>query len=314
MKNHNILLKSDKIKRINELTLSKDITNYNSLINSNNYVLKSQNLFKLGKPKKKDSIFKEIKDVPKKIILRDNKSIKKKLKDLKNYFDILNDTNLDEEIVLNKYFAYLKRSKTEADEYKELHAKDILTPIKKKEKEIRERIKRIKFYNSLSNQMLIKYMVENKKKFTKYLNEVSKNNIKKYDSYDQSNKIGSLYNQNNHRYDDNLFLTCPNINAHKIINLKKGLLHSKAKTYMSLGNKEDNKDIGLNSNNKNNIFITSFNKKTSNFLTNTKNSFRIRKKYHTLNNKKRGSKIDTTIGEYSSDKIIKYNYKIKNFI
>ena len=313
MKKLNILQKSDKIKRKYELTLSKDIPNYNSLINNNNYLLKSKNLFKLEKPKKKESIFKEFKDVPKKIILKDNKSIKKKLKDLKNYFDILNDTNLDEEIVLNKYFAYLKRSKTEADEYKELHAKDILTPIKKKEKEIRERIKRIKFYNSLSNQMLIKYMVENKKKFTKYLNEVSKNNIKKYDSYDQSNKIGNLYNQDNLRYDNSLFMTCPNVNAHKKINLKKGFLHSKTKTYLSLGNKEDNKDIGLNCNNNNNIFITSFNKKSSKFLSSTKNSTRIHKKYYTHKNDKSGSKIDTTFGEYSSDKIIKYNYKIKKF-
>ena len=313
MKNHNILLKSDIIKRKYELTLSNDIPNYNSLINNNNYVLKSKNLFKLEKPKKKESIFKELKDVPKKIILKDNKSIKKKLKDLKTYFAILNETTLDEEIVLNKYFAYLKKCKTEADEYKELKAKDMLTPIKRKEKEIRERKRRIKFYNSISNQMLIKYMVENKKKFTKYLNEVSKNNIKKYNSYDQMNKIGHLSNQNSHRYENSLFLTCPKVNEHKIINLKKGLLLNKAKTLISLGSKEDNKDIGSNYNN-NNMFITSFSKKSNNFLSSTKNPLRIRKKFHTLQNAKKGSKLDTAIGEYSSDKIIKCNYKIKNII
>ena len=318
MKNHNLLLKSDIIKRKFQLTLSNDSPNYNSLINNNNYVLKSQNLFKLEKPKNKESIFKEFKEVPKKIILKDNKSIKKKLKDLKVYFSILNDTNLDEEIVLNRYFAYLKKCKTEADEFKELNAKDMLTPIKKKEREIRERKRRIKFYNSLSNQMLIKYMVENKKKFTKYLNEVSKNNIKKYNSYEQSDKFGHLYSQNNNRYDHSLFLTCPNDKENKKINLKKGFLLSKTKTFMSLGNKEDNKDIGLNyninSNNNNNMFITSFSKKTNNFLSSTKNSFRLRKKYHTLQNGKRGNKLDTEIGEFSSDKIIKYNYKIKNII
>lgn len=316
MKKLNILQKSDKIKRKYELTLSKDIPNYNSLINNNNYLLKSKNLFKLEKPKKKESIFKEFKDVPKKIILKDNKSIKKKLKDLKTYFAILNDTTLDEEIVLNKYFAYLKKSKTEANEYKELHAKDMFTPISKKEKEIREIKRRLKFYNSISNQMLIKYMVENKKKFTKYLKEVSENSIKKYNSYDQSNKIRYLYSQNNNRYDNSLFLTCPNNNAHKKINLKKGFLLSKTKTFMSLGNREDNKDIGLNYNNSNNnnMFISSFNKKTSNFLYKTKNSMRIHKKYHTLQNGKTGSKIDSTFDEYSSDKILKYNYRIKNII
>jgi hypothetical protein len=313
MKKHNILLKSGLIKRKYQLTLSNNIPNYNSLINNNNYVLKSQNLFKLEKPKKKESIFKELKDVPKKIILKDNKSIKKKLKDLKTYFAILNDTTLDEEIVLNKYFAYLKKSKTDANEFKELQARDLIYPIKKKEKEIRERKRRLKLLNSISNQMLISYMMENKKKFTKYLDEVPKNNIKKNNSYDQSNKIGNLYNQDNHRYDNSLFMTCPNVNAHKKINLKKGFLHSKTKTYLSLGNKEDNKDIGLNCNNNNNIFITSFNKKSSKFLSSTKNSTRIHKKYYTHKNDKSGSKIDTTFGEYSSDKIIKYNYKIKKF-
>lgn len=304
MKNHNLLLKSDKIKGKYKLTLSNDIPNYNSLINSNNYVLKSKNLFKLEKPKKKESIFKEFKDVPKKIIIKENTSIKKKQRALESYFAILNNTNLDEEIVLNKYFAYLKKSKTETSEFKELHVKDMLTPIKKKEKEIRERKRRIKFYNSISNQMLIKYMVENKKKFTKYMSEVSKNNIKSYNSYDESNKIGYVNSQHNHRYDNSLFLTCPNVNSNRKINLKKGFLHSKTKTFISLGNKEDNKDIGLNYNN-NNMFITSFDKKTNNFISNTKNPLRIHKKYHTLHNIKKRSKFDaTSIDEYNSDKII----------
>ena len=51
--------------------------------------------------------------------------------------------------MLNKYFIYLKKSGVEYKELMNLKLKNMLTPIKEKEKEIQNMKKNINFYKSI---------------------------------------------------------------------------------------------------------------------------------------------------------------------
>jgi len=294
MKNNLNLLKiSNLINKKYGFPSPNHSSNYNDLFKSNNYLLRTKNIFTHEKPKDKECIFKELTDTSKKIILKDKSNLKKKQRQLLASFAILSDTSLDEGIVLNKYFAYLKRSKVEEAEQLKLKYLRMLTPIKRKEKEIKEIKRRIKFFKSVSDRMLLKYMVDNKEKFTKYLDDVKNNRIKAYDSYDEAHKTNHFPNS---RYGNDIFLTSPNYRHHKQNDLKRRFLENKDKKFLTLGininnNNNNNNDIDANLNN-NDMFITSCsrnvnsfhqrNRRMSSILVSTpKNSYRSNHKYNT---------------------------------
>ena len=296
--NFNLIKISNLINKKYEKTSPNHSSNFNELFPSNNYLLRTKNIFTLEKPKNKEYIFKEITDTPKKMILKDKTNLKKKQRQLFTLFAILNDTSLDEGIMLNKYFAYLKRSKIEENEQLRLKYLKMLTPIRAKQKEIQEIKRRIKFFKSVSDRMLLKYMVDKKEKFTKYLDDVKNNRIKAYESYDVVHKSNPFPNSS---YGNDIFLTSPNFRHHHQKNdLKRRFLENKDKKFLQLGNNinynnnnnNNNKnDINANLNN-NDMFITSCsrnlnslnqrNRRMSSILAfSPKNTYRSNRKYNT---------------------------------
>ena len=153
MKNNlNILKISNLNNKKYEITSPNHSSNFNELFQKNNYILRTKNIFTKEKPKDKECIFKELTDTSKKMILKDKLNLRRKQRQLLASFAILNDTSLDEGIVLNKYFAYLKRIKIEENEQLHLKYLKMLIPIKQKEKEIQEIKRKI---ISLMNQYII---------------------------------------------------------------------------------------------------------------------------------------------------------------
>jgi hypothetical protein len=138
-----------------------------------NFLIKSKNVFKKEKSKFKESVFSLLKNTQKVQIRRDNKMVNQNKKTINKYINILNDAHIDEGIVLNKYFAYLKKYNIEYEKSQQLKLKEKLIPILNQEKMIKDLKKNIKFFKSISNHMIMKYMIENKDKFNQYMNEIS---------------------------------------------------------------------------------------------------------------------------------------------
>lgn len=280
---------SNLINKRYEITSPNPSLNFNELFQSNKYLLRTKKIFMHEKPKDKECIFRELTSTSKKIIIKDKANLKKNQKQLLTSFAILNDTNLDEGIVLNKYFAYLKRNKIEENEQLKLKYQNMLTPIRKKEKEIQKIKRRIKFFKSVSDRMLLKYMIDNKEKFTKYLKEVENNKIKTFESYDESHKSNLFPNS---PYGNDIFLTSPSNKHHKKNDLKKRFLDNKDKKFLTLGNtlNSNNNDNDSNLNN-NDMFITSCSRNINKFnhrnrgmtilMSTPKNSYRTNQKYNT---------------------------------
>ena len=69
--------------------------------------------------------------------------------------------------------------------YENIINKNIIIPILNQEKMIKDLKKNIKFFKSISNHMIMKYMIENKDKFNHYMNEIS--------SYKTRNTLSNNY-------------------------------------------------------------------------------------------------------------------------
>jgi hypothetical protein len=149
----------------------------------------SKRTYQKEKLKFKENIYKFVHNTRKIQVKNEEKFINGNKKTINNYISVLNDANIDEGIVLNKYFAYVKKYNIEFEKSQQLKLKGKLIPIKIQEKLIKNLKKNIKFFKSLSNNMLMKYMIENKEKFTQYLDEIS--------SYKTKN---SSYNHNKKKY------------------------------------------------------------------------------------------------------------------
>lgn len=209
----------------------------------NKYSTKSKMIFKKEKPKIKESIFNLLRNTKKVQIRKEHKLVNKNKKTINNYISILNDAHIDEGIVLNKYFAYLKRYNVEYEKSRQIKLKQILIPIKTQEKVIRNMKKNMKFFKSISNHMIMKYMIDNKEKFNQYMNEISSyktrnslsiNNHRKTISTEKHISISKFSNNNNNKnalktysnYDENLryinsyMNTDKNLNGNTISNLK----------------------------------------------------------------------------------------------
>ena len=307
------------------LTSPNKTPNYHLLFNNNDYVLRKKDIFKYEKKKEKENIFKSFKEVPKKEIKREKVTFKKNQKRLLHSLAILNNANIDEGIILNKYFKYIKQSGIEQKELIKLKYKNMLTPIKKKEKEIQKMKESIQFHKSISNLMLMKIMVENKEKLNEYIQESKKNN----NNSDYGHRMG--WNRNMLYFSDkkkpksrlflhdgnNKFLTCSNNNIRRRI--FRGQFDKKYVPNLKLKGGENE-----NNNNSNEIFITSYsrNKNDFQFKNNAfempltpQNSIIINQKYYTPQTTNRNSKLynlnsekSTGITRYSSKK----SCKIKN--
>ena len=207
------LLKSEYIlEETNDLTCPNRAHNYQTIFKSNNYLVKSKKMFKHEKYKVKEDIFKTIKEMPRKQIKRDLYILNKNTKLLLESFSVLNNATIDEGIVLNKYFAYLKRADIEYKEMMKQKYKNMIIPIELKEKEIKNLIKKIRFHKSVSNQMMMKYMVDNKKKFKDYLKEVSLDRSERHRNTEPNNDSSKTRNffsgvNVNSKYDKNNILT-----------------------------------------------------------------------------------------------------------
>ena len=214
-KSKNLLKSENVFEENNELTCPNISHNYQTIFKSNNYLVKSKKIFKREKYKVKEDIFKAIKEVPRKQIRREQYILNKNTKLLLESFSVLNNATIDEGIVLNKYFAYLKRADIEYREMLKQKYKNMIIPIKLKEKEIKNIIKKIRFHKSVSNQMMMKYMVDNKQKFNDYLKEVSLDKSERHrntETNTDSNKtrnLSMLFSgvKVNSKYDKNNFLT-----------------------------------------------------------------------------------------------------------
>ena len=174
------------------------------------YSTKSKMIFKKEKPKIKESIFNLLRNTKKAQIRKEHKLVNKNNKTINNYISILNDAHIDEGIVLNKYFAYLKRYNVEYEKSRQIKLKQILIPIKTQEKVIRNMKKNMKFFKSISNHMIMKYMIDNKEKFNQYMNEISSyktrnslsiNNHRKTISTEKNISISKFSNNNNNKFE-----------------------------------------------------------------------------------------------------------------
>ncbi len=201
----------------------------------NKYSTKSKMIFKKEKPKIKESIFNLLRNTKKVQIRKEHKLVNKNNKTINNYISILNDAHIDEGIVLNKYFAYLKRYNVEYEKSRQIKLKQILIPIKTQEKLIRNMKKNMKFFKSISNHMIMKYMIDNKEKFNQYMNEISSyktrnslsiNNHRKTISTEKNISISKFSNNNNNKnalktysnYDENLRYINSYMNIDKNLN------------------------------------------------------------------------------------------------
>ena len=100
----------------------------------NKYSTKSKMIFKKEKPKIKESIFNLLRNTKKVQIRKEHKLVNKNKKTINNYISILNDAHIDEGIVLNKYFAYLKRYNVEYEKSQQIKLKQILNSYKNSRK------------------------------------------------------------------------------------------------------------------------------------------------------------------------------------
>ena len=152
--------------------------------------------FKKEKIKIKESLYNFVRNTKKNQVKNEERTINRNKNKINKYISILNDANIDEGIVLNKYFAYVKRYNIEYEKSQKLKLEGELIPIKTQEKLIKNMKNNIKFFKSLSNNMLMKYMIENKEKFTQYLEEISSYKAKNSLSYNYNKRKDSI-NKNN---------------------------------------------------------------------------------------------------------------------
>lgn len=157
------------------------------ILTDNNFNSKSKTIFKKEKPKIKESIFNLIRNTKKNQIRRENKMVINNKNRINNYISILNDAHIDEGIVINQYFSYLKKNDIEYEKSQQLKMKQMIIPIKYQEKLIKDKKKSIKFFKSISNHMIMKYMFENKDKLNQYMNEIY--------SYKSRNSLSLNYNK-----------------------------------------------------------------------------------------------------------------------
>ena len=267
-----------------EKTSSNNSSKYHLFFKNNNYLLKKKNIFKPEKIKDKENVFKLFKEIPKKQFKKEQGSLNKSHKQILKSFAILNNANIDEGIVLNKYFLYLKNSDIEYRELMELKLKNMLNPIKEKEKEIQNIKKKLKFYKSISNQMLMKYMLDNKDQLYEYISANRNNNTKT--NYNGKTNLKTFYNTNTYN-GKNKFLSNSKNNNQRNTFIRRQLLENKRnKIIPQLKLKDDT----------NNFFITGFSRNNNKYsyknkaLTSPKNSVAINKKYYTPQTSKRKNK------------------------
>ena len=308
-----------------ELNSKNKSLKYHLLFPKNNILLERKSFLKPEKINLKENIFQLFKDVPKKQIKKEKTTMKNNINKLMHSISILNNANIDEGIVLNKYFAYLKNYGVEYDKKMKLELENMLKPIRKKEKEIKNMKKNINFYKSISNQMLMKYMIENKDKLNEYMKEISayknKNTEVNHDSYRTRNIVyfSDKNNSKSNSYFNNgkkIFNTCSNNNINnKKISLRQQMMNNNKKVTpkMKLKNEE------------NNLFITSYsrnNKKYNSHIraltafSSPKSSFSINTKYFTPQTTKRKNKFQITNNEKSTGKTnysSKKTFKIKDY-
>ena len=314
--------------------------NLNLLLKSSDYLQRRKEIFRPEKIKLKENIFKSFKEVPKKQIKKEKENIQKAKAHLLHSLAILKDTNLDEGIVLNKYFLYLKKSGVEYKEYMKMKLQSMLKPIKAKENEIKNLKKNINFYKSISNQMLLKYMLESKDKLYEFMKEKFKEGNNGYDSCRNNShsyktrNLTYLSDKSNSRTSKstcynakNIFLTNANNNNNTQKNkyLRKQLLDkNKVKKIIpkipELKLKEEENDLFITSysRNKNNN-IKQGNKNLGKANTYSSNSYiSIKKSYLTpqTTQRKKSSYILNLNSEKSNKKTnysSRRSYKMKNY-
>lgn len=297
------------------LTSPNKEANYNLLINNNNYLSKTKRIFKYERKKEKDHIFKLFKEVPKRQAKREQVTLKNNHKHLLHSLAILNNANIDEGIILNKYFAYLKNSSVERKQLMELKYKNMLTPIKQKEKEIQKMKKRINFHKSISNLMLMKIMIENKEKLDEFIKELKQNENNPEYSYGWDRPKNALYfsDKRKHKsklylkdHSSNLFLTGSNNSNNRKRIFMRGQFDKKYVPNLKLKSGETNINDDFDE-----IFITSYsrNKNQNNFQNQDyttahtpKNSIIINNKYYTPQTNKRDSQLYNLINEKNTGK------------
>ena len=310
--------------------------NFNLLFKSSDYLQRRKEIFKPEKIKFKENIFKYFKEVPKKHIKREKERVQKTKQHLLHSLAILKDTNLDEGFVLNKYFLYLKKSGVEYKELMKVRLKNMIKPIKKKEKEIKNMKKDINFYKSISNQMLLKYMIENKDKLYEYMSEKVKHNDNGGESYRNyshlhktrnltyiSDKSNSKTSKSTNYKVKNIFLTNANDRIKKntlrnqLYENKNKINDKKVVPKLKLKEEENNFFITRYSRNKNNIHTKQGNKKLSN--TYSSNSYmNIKKSYltpQTTQRKKSANNlmINTEKTNKKTNYSSKRSYKMKDY-
>ena len=155
------------------------------------YSMHPKTIFKREKIQDKERIFKFVKDTKRNQVRKEQLFITNNTNQIKKYISALNNAHIDEGIVLNKYFSYLKTYNTEYELMQSLNFKNSLIPIKKQEKLIKNMKKSIKFYKSISNHMLMKYMIENKDKLNQYMEEKSSYKKRASTSYNYSKKLST---------------------------------------------------------------------------------------------------------------------------
>jgi hypothetical protein len=171
-------------------TYQKYLTSYDENENKDNRKKKSKKNFKLEKIKEKDNIFELLKEHSKKSFKKDYFLLNKNKKLLLHSMSILKNANIDEGFILSKYYAYLKNCRLEHDQFIKRKIKGLLMPIKEKEKDIKNMKKNIYFYKSISNQMLLKYMIDKQQKLNGYIEEIYSSRNK-----NSENSENSEYNQ-----------------------------------------------------------------------------------------------------------------------
>ena len=202
--------------------------------NYGKHSIQTKTIFKKEKCKIKESVFNLVHNIKKNQIKREHKTIDINKNKINKCIEILDDANIDEGIVLNQYFAYMKRYNIEHEKSQKMKLKNFLIPIKNQEKMIKNIKKNINFFKSISNHMLMKYMIENKEKLNQYMDEISPNKTRNSISYSHNNKKRysteksiSLTKQN---YDKNILKTFSNYDD---IRNNKNSINGKSSNYFN---------------------------------------------------------------------------------
>lgn len=304
-------------------------SDYHTLFRNNDYLLKNKNIFEPEQYKYKEDIFKSFKEISKQQIKKEKNLVKKNYNLILKYFSILKNASIDEEIILTKYFEYLRFCDEEEKRQLALKLKNMMIPIKNKEREIKKLKIKIKQYKSFSNQMIMKYMVLNKERFKKYLKEISEK---------QKNSTPNENTQKNRKINGTTNLTCiserpsnklksylvknksrnpssrPKSSTVKKYNIKNDIMKNKEKIFKPRLYLETEESINNNLNYdynytyKYDTFITSYSRtknrvyKSRPLTAYHRNPYNINKKFDTPQTDRRRSKL------FSSKSTGKTNY------